>query len=111
MQDTESRKHMLDLMMFCKKIEPFVLYYKRLIKSYNTAHNIFENEINLILPQIPRKQKCEIITTMVSSFMGLAYEGISSFLYHKHNKALHKAVRVMGSKTTVQHNKLMELEN
>ena len=55
--DTESKKHMLDLMTFCKKIELFVLYYKRLIKSYiNTAHNILENEINLILPQIPRKQ-------------------------------------------------------
>ena len=24
--DTDSKKHMLDLMMFCKKIEPFVLY-------------------------------------------------------------------------------------
>ena len=75
---------MLDLMTFCKKIECFVLYYKRLIKSYNNvAHNILENEINLILPQIPRKQKCGIITTLVSSFIGVAYEGISSFLHHK----------------------------
>ena len=56
MYDTESKKHMLDLMTFCKKIKPFVLYYKRLIKSCNNmAHNILENEINLILPQIPRK--------------------------------------------------------
>ena len=32
---------MLDLITFCKKIEPFVLYYKRLITSYNnTAHDI-----------------------------------------------------------------------
>ena len=29
--DTDSKKHMLDLMTFCKKIEPFVPYYKRLI--------------------------------------------------------------------------------
>ena len=56
--DTDSKKHMLDLMTFCKKIEPFVLYYKRLIKSYNnTDHNILEKEVNLILPQIFRKQK------------------------------------------------------
>ena len=49
--DTDSKKHMLDLMTFCKKIEPFVLYYRRLIKSYdNTANNILENEIHLILP-------------------------------------------------------------
>ena len=112
MCNTESKIHMLDLMTFCKKIEPLVLYYKRLIKSYNnTAHNILENEINLILPQIPRKQKCGIITTLVSSFIGLAYEGISSFLYHKWNKALHHAVRAMDSKTAIQHNKLMQLEN
>ena len=75
---------MLDLMTFCKMIEPFVMYYKRLIKSYNhTAHNILENEIYLILPQVPRKQKCGIITTLVSSFIGLAYEGTSSFLHYE----------------------------
>ena len=92
--------------------EPFVLYYKSLIKSYNhTAQNILENEINLILPQIPRKQRCRIITILVSSFTGLAYEGISSFLHHKQNKALHKAVKIMDNKAIIQHNKLMQLEN
>ena len=65
----------------------------------------------MILPQIPRKQKHRIFTTLVSSFIGLAYEDISSFLHHKWNKALHKAVRAMDSKTTIQHNKLMQLEN
>ena len=75
---------MLDLMTFCKKIEPFVTYYERLIKSYNnTVHSILENEINLILPQVPRKHKCGIITMVVSSFIGLANEGIFSFLHHK----------------------------
>ena len=29
---TETKKHMLDLMTFCKKIEPFVVYYKRLTR-------------------------------------------------------------------------------
>ena len=54
-QTTETRKHMLDLMTFCKKIEPFVMYYKRLIKSYNhMAHSILENEIKVILPQVPK---------------------------------------------------------
>ena len=75
---------MLDLKSFCKKIEPFVLYFKRLIKLYNnTVHNISEKEINLLLPQIPRVQKHGIITTLVSSFIGLAYEGISSFLHDR----------------------------
>ena len=111
-QTTETRKHMLDLMTLCKKIEPFVVYYKRLIKSYNhMAHNILENEINLILPWIPRKQKCGIITTLLSSFIGLAYEGIFSFLHHKQNKALHKTVKAMDNKATIQDNKLMQLEN
>ena len=103
---------MLDLMNFGKKIEPFVVYYKRLIKSYNNmAHNILENEINLILPHVSRKQKCGIITTLVSSFIGLAYEGISSFLHHKRNKALHMAVKAMDNKANIQHNKLMQIEN
>ena len=82
-QNTETRKYMLDLRTLCKKIEPFVVYYGRLMKSYNnTAHNILESEINL-LPQDPRKQKCGIITTLMSSFIELEYEGISSFLHHR----------------------------
>ena len=83
-QNTETRKYMLDLKTFCKKTEPFVAYYRRLIYSYNnTAHNILQKEIKLLLPQVERKQKCGIITTLVSSFIGLAYEGISTFLHHK----------------------------
>ena len=74
-------------------------------------HNILENEINLLLPQIPRKQKCGIITTLVSSFIGLAYEGISSFLHNRRNKALWKAVNDMDNKANIQCNKLMQLEN
>ena len=74
------------------------------------AHNILENEINLILHQLPRKQKYGIITTPVSSFIGLAYEGISSFLHHKRNKALQKAIKAMDSKATIQCNKLKQLE-
>ena len=72
------------------------------------THNILENEINLILPQVPRKQKHGIITTLMSSFIGLSYEGISSFLHHKCNKALHKAVKAMDNKATIQHNKLIK---
>ena len=102
---------MLDLRTFCKKIEPFVIYYKRLIKSYNhTAYNILENEINLFLLKVPGKQKCGIITTLVSSFIGIAYEGVSSFLHHRWNKALHKAINAMDNKANSQCNKLMQLE-
>ena len=41
------------------------------------------------------------LTTLVSTFIGLAYEGISSFLHHKHNNALHKAVNVMNDKANI----------
>ena len=75
---------MLELKPFCNKISPLVTYYNKLINSYNnTADNILEKEIKLLLPQVNRKQKCGIITTLVSSFIRLAYEGISSFLQHK----------------------------
>ena len=111
-QNTETQKYMLDLKTFCKKIEPFVAYYKRLMKSYNnTMHNILEIEINLLLPQNPRVQKCRIITMLVSSFIGLADEGISSFLQNKRNKALHKAITAIDSKADIQCNRLMHLEN
>ena len=45
------------------------------------------------------------------SFIGLAYEGISSFLHNKRNKALHKAINAMDSKADIHQNKLMHLEN
>ena len=82
------------------------------MKSYNnTTHNILEKEINLLLPQIPKVQKCGIITMLVFSFIRLAYEGISSFLQNKRNKALHKAITAMDNKANIQCNKLMHLEN
>ena len=72
-QNTES-KYMLELKAFCNKGKPFATY---------SAYNILENEIKLLLSQLKRKQKCGIITTLVSSFLGLAYKGIFSFLQHK----------------------------
>ena len=111
-QNTDSVKYMLELKAFSNKIKPFVTYYNKLINSYNnTAHNILEKKIKLLLPQVKRKQKCGIITTLVSSFIGLAYEGISSFPRHKQNKALRKAVNGMSEKANIQHNKLIKLDN
>ena len=82
-----------------------------MIDSYNkTAYNILQNEIKPLLPQISR-QKCGIITTLVSSFIGLAYEGISSLLLQKCENALHKAVNAMSNQANIQCNKLMKLDN
>ena len=44
---------------------------------------------------MPRVQKHGIITSPVCSFLGLAYEGISSFLQNKRNKALHMTINAM----------------
>ena len=73
------------------------------------AHKILQNEIKLLLPHVSR-QKCGIITT-VSSFIGLAYEVISSFLQWKHENAFHKAVNAINSQTNIQCNKLMKLDD
>ena len=76
----DSSKYVAELKTYCNKIKPFVTHYSNLIKSYNdTVYNILENEIKPLLPQMSR-QKHGIVTTLVSGFIGLAYEGISSFL-------------------------------
>ena len=70
--NTDSRKYLTELRTYCNKIKPFVSYYSKLIDSYNkTPHSILQNEIRLLLPQVSR-QKYGIITTLVSSFIGLA---------------------------------------
>ena len=94
-----------------KNIEPYVDYYRKIRFYNNTVHHILKNEIDLILPQLPAKQKFGIMTTLVSGFIGLAYDGLSSFLHIRRHKALHKTVKAMDSKTVIQHNKLMHLED
>ena len=109
--NTDSRKYFTELKTYCNKIKSFVSYYSKLIHSYNmAANNILQNEIRLLLPWVSR-QTCGIITTLVSSFIGLAYEGISSFLQWKHENALHKAVNAINNQANMQHNKLMKLDN
>ena len=70
-----------------------------------------EKEIKLLLSQVKKRQKHGIITTFVSSFIGLAYEGISSFLQNKRNNALHKAVNAMNNEANIQCNKLIKLDD
>ena len=68
----------------CVKIIPHIAYYKKQIEHYNqTAHNILKNEIALILPMFTKteKQKRGILTSIITGFIGLAYEESSSFLH------------------------------
>ena len=62
------------------------------INAHNkTAHHILKNGVHLILPKFPegRKSKRGIFSTVISGFVGLAFEGILSFLHNKRHKALH----------------------
>ena len=65
---------------------PFIYFYREQTDYYNqTAHEILTKEISLILPMFPkeRKEKRSIITPLVTSFVGLADEGISSYLHNR----------------------------
>ena len=60
-------------------------FYKMQIKACNaTAHHILKNEVDLILPKfyMEQRNKKEIFGTIISGFIGLAFEEISSFLHH-----------------------------
>ena len=102
------------LMNYCMKIVPYAQLYQRQIQYYNkTAYDTLANDIGKILPKFPtdkRQRHGAILTTILgniaSKVIGLAYEGISSFLHHKRHKALHKAVAVMNERSNVQHNRI-----
>ena len=107
----DSSKYIAELKTYCNKIKPFVSYYSKLLKSCNaTVYNILTNEIRPLLPHIS-KQKYGIVSTLVSGFIGLAYDGISSFLQRKHEDALQKAMIAMNNEANFQCNKLLKLDN
>ena len=88
-------------------------FYKIQINVHNkTTHHIFNNKVDLILPKFPegKKSKRGIFSTIISGFVGVAFEGISSFVHNKRHKALQTGVCAMSSKVDIQRN-LMHLEN
>ena len=89
----EAKQHISDLITYCRKIILFIYSDREEISSFNhKAHNILTNEILSILPKFlkTRKEKRGIITLLISGSIGLAYEGISSFLPNRRHKALQK---------------------
>ena len=103
-----------DIKRYCIKIAPHIEYYRKQITYYNqTAADILTNELALILLTFPtqNREKRGIITSLITGFIGLAYEGISSFLHHKRQKALHKAVNAIDNKVDLQRNKIFHLED
>ena len=73
------------------KIMPYAQLYQRQIQYYiQTAYDTLTNDIGKILPKFltDNRQKCgailaSILGSVASSVIGLAYDGIFSFLHHK----------------------------
>ena len=88
-------------------------FIRNKLSSYNcTVHNILTNEISLILSNFPkaRQEKRSIIASLITGFIGLLYEDISSYLHNKRQKAFHKAFIAMENKVNLQCNKMIHLE-
>ena len=71
------------------------------------------NEITLMLPTFleGRKLKRGIISSLITGFISLAYEGISSFLHYKGYKALKKVIKAEENKLDLQRNRVFHLED
>ena len=83
-------KEMFDV--YCENIIPYMYLYKHQVDYYEKmVYEILEKDIGMILPKFedreqnmkPKRQKRQIISALINGFIGLAYEGISSFLQHK----------------------------
>ena len=73
------------LLSYCTKLRPYMSFYKMQINACSkTVHHILKNEVDLILPKFPkgRKSKRGIFSAIISGFVGLAFEGILSFLHN-----------------------------
>ena len=107
--------YLLRYIRHCRRITPYVKFYKQQIDYYNqTAYNILQNEIGLVLPSFNNREKrflTTILGTIASKVIGIAFEGISSFLHHKRHKALQKAVNVINSRSEIDHNRVHHLED
>ena len=112
--DHNSKEYISNLKVYCRKIIPFVQFYKEQISSYNcTVHDILSNEISLILPNFPeaRQENRSIIALLITGFIGLAYESISSYLHTRRQKPLYRAWVAMENKVNLQCNKLIHSED
>ena len=117
--DSSTNTNYAKLLKYCRKIAPYAQLYLRQIQYYNwTAYDTLINDIGKILPKFPtanRHKRGVILTSILGSVaskvIGLAYEGISSFLHHKRHKALHKAVAVMNKRADIQCNQTHHSED
>ena len=101
----------------CQRIVPYVRLYQKQVQYYNqTAYNMLQNEINLILPTLnePNRKKrflSAVLGTVASNIIGLVFDGISSFLHHKRHRALNKAIKEINERQNIEHNRIYHLED
>ena len=78
--------------VYCRNIIPYMYLYKHQVEYYEkTVYNILVKDIGMILPKFgniennvqSKHPKRHIISVLISGFIGLAFEGISSYLQHK----------------------------
>ena len=77
-------QYISNLKIYCRRIILFIDFYIKQITSYNcTAHETLTKEIALILLNFleDRKDKGSIIASLITGFIGLAYEGVPSYLH------------------------------
>ena len=68
----------------------------------------FGNTESNIQSKHPKRQ---IISALISRFIGLAFEGISSYLQHKQQKALQQAMHTMNERINIERNRVFHLED
>ena len=97
--------------VYCKNIIPYMHLYKHQVEYYEkTYYNILEKDIGMILPKFGNMEnnvhskhpKRQILFALITGFIGLAYEGISSYLQHKQQKALQQAMHTMNKRTNIE---------
>ena len=97
--------------VYCKNIIPYMYLYKHHMEYYEkTVYNILEKGIGMILPKFRNMEnniqsKClkrQIISALVSGFIGLAFEGILSYLQHKQQEALQQAMHTMNKRINIK---------
>ena len=83
--------------VYCKNIIPYMYLYKHQVEYYEkTVYDILEKDIGLILPRFEDREmninekhpKIQIISALISGFIGLAFEDISSFFTAEMRKSI-----------------------
>ena len=105
---------------YCRNLIPYMYLYKHQVEYYEkTVYNILEKDIGMILPKfdstesstLSKQPKRQILSSIISGFIGLAFEGISSYLQHKRQKVLQKAMYTMKKRQNIERNRVFHLED